>query len=287
MIHVVKKIILSVAKRVVIVYTKLKNSKKLVYGLNKEKYRSSKIIVSLTSYEARFSSVVLTLKSLLVQTVKPDKIIVWLDCDRKRLTNDMIALEKYGIEYRCNVNNIRSHEKYYFAMQEFKEDIIITVDDDCIYPPTLIKSLLKTHEKYPNCVCARRVHEIKMSNNNIMPYMEWQHDCVNKKVPSNLIFATGVGGVLYPPVSYVTDIFDANKIIKLSYTADDVWLKFMEIMSDIKVVWAPNFMPHPMEVINSQNTSLREVNITENFNDVCISNMMKEYGKEVLTKICD
>ena len=73
----------------------------LSYGLNNIETREKHIIVSLTSYPARLPNIYLCLKSLLLQTVKPDKIILWFGCDTKRenLTQDMLDLEQYGIEY--------------------------------------------------------------------------------------------------------------------------------------------------------------------------------------------
>jgi len=43
--------------------------------------RKTRIIVSLTSYPERFAHIHTALKSIMLQTVKPDKIIVWLDED--------------------------------------------------------------------------------------------------------------------------------------------------------------------------------------------------------------
>ena len=48
-----------------------------------EPSRQQKIIVSLTSYPKRFRYLHLTVKSLLLQTVKPDKIILYLGDDAR------------------------------------------------------------------------------------------------------------------------------------------------------------------------------------------------------------
>ena len=68
----------------------------LTYGLNKIEKREKQIIISLTSYPARFENIHLCLKSLLMQTVKPDKIILWFGSDTKTndLTQKMLELEQ-------------------------------------------------------------------------------------------------------------------------------------------------------------------------------------------------
>lgn len=47
---------------------------------------------------------------------------------------------------------MRAHGKYHYAMQDFPNSIIVTVDDDMIYPNDTIESLWNAHVKYPNCV---------------------------------------------------------------------------------------------------------------------------------------
>ena len=51
------------------------------YGLNCNK-RSQKVIVSLTSYPKRINTVWITIETLLRQSFKPDKIILWLATDQ-------------------------------------------------------------------------------------------------------------------------------------------------------------------------------------------------------------
>lgn len=271
-------------------YTCIRINRESLYGINKSIRREQSIIVSLTSYQARFETIIPTLKSLLVQTVRPDRIVVWLNCSSGELTAPMLELKRYGIEYRCNCNvdnniNLRSHKKYFWAFQEYSNDIVITVDDDCIYPPTLISSLMRAHKRYPNCVCARRVHKMSLENDFPSDYCTWKMEYSKDDGPSNFLMATGVGGVLYVPKQFISTTFDVDDIETLCLSADDIWLKYMEVLSGIKVAWARNYMPHPIETVEAQATALRNINITENRNNVCISNLMSKYGHEFIKKI--
>ena len=64
------------------------------YGLNKDNQRKSKVIISLTSYDKRFTTLPLCLKSLLKQTVMPDKIILYLaEKDSSSITKQMKELK--------------------------------------------------------------------------------------------------------------------------------------------------------------------------------------------------
>ena len=246
--------------------------RKAVYGVK------PKIVVSLTSFRSRFAQLPKTLKSLLFQSVKPDAIVVWFDEPSKEaLTPELLELEKYGITYRFGVENLKPHKKYFYALQKFSDSIVITVDDDLIYPPDLIESLYRTWQKYPDCICGRRVHRIRFNENGtVKPYNDWLFECSSIKNPSHELFATGVGGVLYPPHIFDGRVFDAEKIKKLCLEADDVWLKWHELRLGVKVVWAKNNMIHPPIVQGSQKIALSSENVQGNKNDFFIQNCQKE-----------
>lgn len=256
----------------------IKNTK-YQYALNQEP-REKKIIVSLTSYPGRFHVIHLALKSIMLQTVKPDKIIVWLDegISRQQFTKEMIELEQYGVEYRNMPGDLKPHKKYIHAMQEYPEDIVITVDDDLFYSSDVIESLLRTHEKYPTAVCARRVHKIICDKSGaIAGYNDWWGEYTGSDNPEHDLLATGVGGVLYPPHCLAEMAFDTGLIQELSLKADDIWLKFMELFAGTKVVWAPCRIPIPEAIEKEQSSNLRSENVSQNMNDVYFRKIMNHF----------
>lgn len=252
----------------------------LKYGINMEESRKTKIILSLTTYNKRYETINLTLKSLLLQTIKPDRIIVWLDEDtpENEITPYMRELEQYGVEYRHTTLGLKPHNKYFHAMQEFPNDIIITVDDDIIYPPNTIEVLMKTHEKYPHAVCTRRAHLITLDKNgNLKKYKEWKYEYRRLKTPSYLLCATGVAGTLYPPHTLPPEAFNVENIKKYCHNADDIWLKIMEVKNGIKVVWAENHLVLPKGAKDSQQYTLCEKNVIGGENDTYIQILQEKY----------
>jgi len=252
------------------------------YGLNKND-REQLIVVSMTSYPQRFETIVLPLKSLLLQYTKPDKIIVWLgsDSNYEMLTPEMKGFEKFGVEYRFDATkNLKPHKKYYYAMQEYAKELIITVDDDIIYPPTLVSSLIKTHKKFPNDVCARRVHQITLcETGEPKSYKEWNWECKTIKDPSNRILATNGAGTLFPPGVLHPEVFNVDKIIDLCLGADDIWLWFMEQLNGTKIVWAPCILVHPPQVRKTRGKpALSTDNIENNENDLYMKKLLEHYG---------
>lgn len=255
--------------------------RKLEFGLNTTESRKNKIIISLTSFPLRFTKIHLTLKSLLLQTEKPDKIIVYLgsDSSRDQFTKEMIDLEKYGVEYRIDTErNLKSHKKYFYAMQEFADDIIVTADDDVYYPLDWLSSLIKSYKKNPKAVSARRVHLMKKNGDKLAFYNLWEDQCRRVKIPSLSLVATGCSGILYPPHCLKPTAFDEASFRELCFDADDIWLKCMEVLNDVPVVWVKNWEVDLQEVSLSTKEALSSLNVDCCKNDKYLHNVMSFFN---------
>jgi len=256
------------------------NNATLHKGVNISDNREVKIIASLTSYSARLKSLHLCIKSILLQTKKPDRVILWLgnDVSEHDLTPEVNALCQNGLEIRFVNENLRPHKKYFYALQEFPNDIVITFDDDVYYSPFTIASLYKSHKRYPISVCARRTHKILFSKDRqVMPYMKWEFNATDCRQPSYKLFATGVGGVLYPPKAIAPIAFEVERIKEECLLADDIWLKTMEIMQGTKVVWTPCIVIIPPDIVKNSQLGLAAINVYCNKNDEYVADLDNKY----------
>lgn len=256
---------------------------KYVYGLNLESRRFPQIIVSMTTYPKRFEKIDLCLKSILRQSYKPDKIIIWLgsDTSEKLAKKTFDKYKKYGIEYVIDKdNNYYSHKKYIYAFKQYRNSIIVTLDDDLIYSKNTIKSLIKKYKKYPNSIIARRVHKITWNDNKINNYSNWIYESFLMHKPTHELLATTGAGTLFPPSAYKNEDLDFNRIKEYALFADDIWLKMMAVKNNVKVVWAGNFFQMPTEVNLEKNDTLSSVNVNENRNDKYIKKIMNDFNLE-------
>lgn len=240
------------------------------------------VVVSLTTFPKRFSVVHLAIKSILLQTKRPDRVICYLgsDCSPEILTDKMKALEQYGVEYRFVEDNIKPHKKYFYAMQKYPNATIITIDDDVLYDRKTIESLLACLERHPNCVCARRIHRIKIDRNSkqFLRYSDWDYEYIPKNEDESILyFATGIGGVLYPAHCLHEDAFNIENVKAKCLNADDIWLKIMELRKGTKVAWAKCFYPHPVVIEDSQEVCLNEENVSAGWNDKYWDDLVNEY----------
>lgn len=253
----------------------------------RKKYSNNKgmrVIVSLTSFSKRLANLHIVIKSLLSQTYSPDLIVLYLgdDVDETNVPDSLKNLEKYKFKIVYGCENLKPHKKYFFAMQEYSDDIIITVDDDAVYDKNLVRDLMKTHLKNPGSIVARRVNRILFDEyGNINPYNDWLIEdlSIRNSRPSFDLIATGVGGVLYPPHLINKILFDKSAIIKTSLLADDLWLKYVELISHVPVVRTSGLISHPFVFEDSDNTGLAKENVLNSNNDRTILKIEEYFGK--------
>ena len=242
-------------------------------GLNRNKREIHEVIVSLTSFPGRIDLVPGVISSLLRQTFKPDRIILWLGEEKfpnKKLPNIFNRILKCGVEVKFR-KDLKSHTKYFYVMQEFPESIIITVDDDRIYNCKLIETLVKSYIKHPTMVSANRVHLMTFDEDGrLNSYKDWIYEYPNHVGNFSFkYFATGVGGVLYPPHILCNETFNLKVIQNLCHNHDDMWLKIMEVLSGVKVIIAADAkksLSH--NIYNSQITGQYIENVIQGGNDL-------------------
>ena len=105
------------------------------------------LIVSLTSFPQRMYEIHYTLYSLLTQTVKPAKVILWLGAEQfpnleKDVPEKVLKLKENGLTIEWT-NNLRSYTKLVPALKKYPNNIIATADDDIYYEKEWLEKLLK------------------------------------------------------------------------------------------------------------------------------------------------
>ena len=254
---------------------------KIYLPIKKKTHTSKDVIISLTSYPARFKNLHIVIRSLLHQSIRAEKIVLYLGKDSNgiSLPKRLLKLQKFNFIIKYDYPDIKPHKKYFFSMQEFPEKNIITVDDDLIYDRNLVRDVLNCNEKYPSCVCARRVNLITKKNEVCNMYKDWEWEYKDVLEPSFSLLATGCGGVLYPSNILPPETFDIENIKKYCLDTDDIWLKFMELKNNVKVVFTNSKVIHPLTIRHTQEDSLMQTNTkNENINDINIKNMEKFTG---------
>lgn len=246
-------------------------------------------IVSLASYSKRIHTLHICLESVFSQSLIPKKVLLYLDKSVKpnEIPQNVMSYTKSGLEIIFVSDDIASHNKYYYAFQRFPDDVIITVDDDVIYDRYTFYNLLQTHKKYPDTVCATRVTYMMFDDNHkILSYNDWISEYKQLYCPSKRLLAVGVGGILYPPHIFPKEVFNKTQIIQLALTADDLWLKIMQLKNNISVVWTGQLPQHPTPIPNTKSVGLWR-NINKYKNDEYIDNLVNYYHLNLFSLVME
>lgn len=238
-----------------------KFSKKRNYlGINKSE-RKIPIIVSMTTFPDRIENVHLVIKSLLVQSFKPDKIILWLAEEQfpnkiNDLPNNLLKLQQYGLSISW-CSDIRSYKKLIPTIKNYPNSFIITADDDIYYHPKMIERLFREYKRDPQSIHCHRVTKFYLENNEFKA-ISGGYDVYNH--PSFLNKLTGGSGTLYPPNSLYKDICRQDLFMKLAPTNDDVWFWVMAILNNKRCNVVSNSCTALYYIKGSQDVSLSSIN---------------------------
>lgn len=252
------------------------------YGLNKQP-REETYVVSLTSFPARIDDLWLCIETILRQSFRPDKVILWLAEEQfpdNEVPESLRALEERGLEIRF-CDNLRSHLKYHYAIKENPEANVITLDDDIYYPRNIVENLVQIRLENLGAICSNRVHKILFSEEGALPYRRWGANVKSILAPSHLLVQTGVSGVLYPPSSLHADVFDKEPLRRLCYFADDLWLKVHAFRNQMRIVTNRAFNKDLITIRSTGDTSLYANNVFEGGNDQQLKDVCDYYSIDV------
>lgn len=251
-------------------------------GITNEKYAQENIIVSLTTYGKRLNQVYLTIESLMQQTLKPNKIVLWLDT---KLSDSRLPflLEKQterGLEIRF-CDDIRSYKKLIPSLHEYPDDVIITVDDDVFYNLNMLENLVSAYLKDNTYIYFNRGHRIRLlANNQARRYRDWEWD-IKSLDTSSLNFPTGVGGILYPPNSLSKEVLNQDIFMNICPSADDIWFKAMALYNGTLCKKVETFVENGSEYIENNSVqfeTLSQINNEQYQNDIQFKNVFERYN---------
>lgn len=233
------------------------------------------LVVSLTSYAARFPTLRLTLMSLLRQDVRPDAVILWLsETDRDLLPAEIRALP--GLEIRACAD-LRSYTKVVPTLCAFPDAYVVTADDDVYYEASWLSGLVAAAASGAHVACHRAHRVAMLSPGQPAPYADWQRN-IDTAEQGPLVFLTGVGGVIYAPGTLHPDTARPEIFTELAPSSDDVWLYWMHRLLGVEAQKIGG-RRRILEWDGSQDSNLRQVNVTGGpGNDRAVAALVRRYG---------
>ena len=225
------------------------------------------IIISMTSTHYRIDTLYECLDSIINGTYLPERILLYLSKEPHLLDNGVSQiptnLEKYKdiLEIKW-VKNIGAHRKFFYSFTEYPKHLILTIDDDNIYPPNYLEVMYSEYNSHKDCIIAGHGKIIKG-----LKYTEWLGPKTG--IHKNNYFFCGNPGTLFNTELLPAEIFDLEKILKYSPTSSEMWLNFYLKYLKIPVYFINKRLftysfPFPM-VEGSQTVSLQKYHRTNNW----------------------
>lgn len=247
------------------------------YRINQCNENENNVIVSLTSFPKRINKVWLVIETILRQSVKPEKIVLWLSREQFSsidvLPSNLLSQTKRGLEIRLEEGDLRSHKKYFYTLMYYPDKFMLTIDDDIFYRSTMIENLLHYARKYQSSVVSQYCKKIITVKGKIAAYSQWPRLTVEYGPAGEVFFCSG-GGTLFPPNSFENKLLQPELFMSLTPSADDIWLNTIYRICGTKTlqtVLNSDFLP----VIFRKNNTLHSLNNIYNHNDLQIDAVRK------------
>lgn len=251
------------------------------------------LIVSMTSYGKRLENTCpYALYSILQQALLPNRIV--LNIDKNKWNNNNLPtlikkLQQVGVEINF-IEDIGPHSKLIPTLLKYKNDIIITTDDDVWYDSTMIEELMTAYQKSDKETIFCREGTIYLNcDGELVTYNQQQDIRTNPK--SEYVIPMGFAGVLYPPNVFPNEVFNIEKIKQLCPKADDVWFGAIEIYGGVKArylennSWPGNSDIDRNEEYNANvSGALHFTNNSQGLNDVQWQNLVEYYKLAEIVK---
>lgn len=227
-------------------------------GISKGKH-PEELIVSLTTYPARINCVHRTIQTLLMQTEKPDRVILWLATEQFegfKLPRDLLDLQQYGLQISWCAD-YKSYKKLVPTLRAYPDAVIITADDDLFYSRHMVERLYESYCNDNSFIQCHRVTKFGMVEGqyvtipggyDVYPYATFLHKL------------TGGSGSLYPPHSLYKDAVDDELFLRLAPTNDDIWFWIMGLLNGVKCNVVKHNSPALYFVHGSQDGALSLIN---------------------------
>lgn len=257
-------------------------------GVNFGVKRETPIIVSIYASEAQSKMLPITLYSLLNQTIKPDRLILWLDdsqIDLNVLPYEITQFIKNGLEI-CLVNGLGSYTAIMSSLKRYDDSINVFAENGYYYDRDWLKKLYVSYISYSKDVQVHKAHLIKMKNRkeNFLE-VDWGN-IVEKESAEFTNYIDKSGGILLPPKIFSSEVLREDVFFKYLPNNIELWIWVMSLVHNRRIRVVKNHMKFILPV-NFKFNSVRK-NEIKNKNDAFqyqMENMLKFYRQNLINKL--
>ena len=108
-----------------------------------------RVIVTLTTYNKRIDNIPIVLDTIFSQSLCPDLVVVNLSFDEFIPERVQRYVDSHNIEVNF-VKDTKVYKKLIPTLKRYPCDCVISIDDDFLYPKTMIEDFITVHNLYPH-----------------------------------------------------------------------------------------------------------------------------------------
>ena len=245
-----------------------------------------KVILSVTSTAKRLPMLYFTLKSLERQSVRADEIRINISRE-PYLQDEGVKGDVSWLGDGCRVSFVENIGPYRKLLPVIAEadasDRIVTIDDDVLYGPEWLESLLKTSDAFPKAIVAGTTRTFsKNRKGGFGNYHRWNH-CYSEACSINLV-PIGVGGVIYRKELMDTDFLFDQSFKQLAPKTDDLWFKACAMRAGTEVVSSPYANSRSFKI--QHEFGLREGNVPRQNTGTVKTVLVNKFKRSVHDFLC-
>lgn len=186
--------------------------------------RPERIVISLTTIPARVRSLAPVLRSLLDQDTPADRIILWLPSRSLRQNQDYPDAAEIDVPNGIEVmdcEDLGPATKLLHSLRVENGALIIAVDDDVVYPRTLVSTLLSAYRNEPETAFGLRGVNLQ-SGTRFVDLWHILSSGIDRAQPVDILF--GTWGYMVPAWLCDGAIHDFSGYPEAVRWVDDVWI---------------------------------------------------------------
>jgi GT2 family glycosyltransferase len=181
----------------------------------------------------------LAINSILEGNILPYKIVLTLyKGDIQYISKELQELiDSKKIELLICDEDLGAVKKWYYVMKKYKDNPILTIDDDLIFPKNTLEEVLKYAELYPNTIIGRNGRPLIINSyNQINCFLKTIYDYPFNKIdtePSYFCHIFGGYGTLYPKNCLKADNMDIE-ILRKYKQIDEMIAMYYALKNNVK-----------------------------------------------------
>ncbi|MDI2090341.1 glycosyltransferase [Commensalibacter oyaizuii] len=250
------------------------------------------ISVNLTTTSSRLGLCSATIWSLIHQTKKPDKIVLWISQEAYLADEGIKAIPSWIDELNSILNiievkfveNTGPYRKIINAIRSANQsDILFYVDDDVIYGDKWLETLLQDfYENGSKLAIASRVRIIRRNIFGRLQSYSRYRICKKPIKFSRDYIITGVGGCVLTKSMISQALINNDDYILLAPKTDDIWISKILELSGTMVRACPKALAY-VDEIDHKNNALNLLNTYQIKGSNLIAKLMNGLVQKVLS----